>query len=197
MLGELSNPDKRIFALSFHVDYWNRLGWVDPFSQKTFSQRQRRYAQVLKDNRVYTPEMVVNGRDGFVGSDRRRAQLRIDQALDDAPEGTLVLGLSQGAKKDRLLLEYRLDVVFDSGVLNVALVEKNKKVDVPRGENAGRTLQHHHIVREFVTVKADSSGTVRLKIPNGLQRGDVDVIAFVQNRETMHVLAADMVSVNP
>ncbi|MFT5366807.1 MAG: hypothetical protein ACI8V2_001757 [Candidatus Latescibacterota bacterium] len=62
-------------------------------------------------------------------------------------------------------------------------------------EDMGRTLQHHHIVREFVTVKADSGGVVRLKIPKGLQVGDAEVIGFVQNKETMHILAANMVSV--
>ncbi len=191
MLGELSDVDQRIFALSFHVDYWNRLGWVDPFSQKAFSQRQRRYAQVLKDRRVYTPEMVVNGKDGFVGSDRQRAKHRIAQALRDTVDVSLDLTTQSGGNATRLQVVYRLDVVPENAVLHVALVEKMAQVQVPRGENAGRSLQHHHVVREFVSVKADTMGVVRLKIPDGLEREKIDVIGFVQDKVSMSILAAN------
>ena len=194
MLGELSNTKQRVFALSFHVDYWNRLGWIDPFSQKKFSQRQRRYAKVLKDRRVYTPEMVVNGQDGFVGSDRLRAKHRIEQALKKVPEIALGLNLAQGAKKDRLQVTYAMDVERDGAVLNVALVEKKTQVNVLRGENEGRLLTHHHVVREFVTVKADLSGMVRLKLPDGLDADDVDVIGFIQDKASMSILAVNSAS---
>lgn len=195
MLGELSNTEKRIYALSFHVDYWDRLGWRDPFGQKAFSKRQRRYAQVLKDRRVYTPEMVVNGRDGFVGSDRLRAKHRIEQALKDVPEISLRLNLTSGTQKGRLLVAYEIDVEQEGAVLNVALAEKKAEVNVPRGENAGRLLTHHNVVREFVTVKAEAGGTVRLKLPDGLQADDVEVIGFVQDKKTMSILAAQHASI--
>jgi hypothetical protein len=191
LLGELSDSQDRIFALSFHVDYWNRLGWIDPFSQKVFSDRQRRYAQVLNDRRVYTPEMVVNGKDGFIGSDRLRAEHRVEQALQTNPGFTLDLTVSDGYKKDRVQISYRLDAVPEKAVLNVALVEKSVEILVPRGENAGRTLHHHHTVREWVTVKADTAGAVRLVLPGGLEWGDVEIIGFVQDKETMHILAAN------
>lgn len=192
LLGELSAPEERIFALSFHVDYWNRLGWVDPFSDSDFSKRQRRYAQVLKDRRVYTPEMVINGQDGFIGSDRLRAQHRISQALKDSARVDLAMTFEVGPNDDRLKVHYQLDSVPDETVFHVALVERMAKVDVPHGENAGRTLQHHHVVREFVTVPADAQGTVRIKIPDGLQLGDFEIIGFLQHKKTMHILAADL-----
>lgn len=192
MLGELSDVDQRIFALSFHVDYWNRLGWVDPYSQKAFSQRQRRYAQVLKDRRVYTPEMVVNGKDGFVGSDRLRAKHRIAQALQETLNLSLDLGLRSADDETRLQVVYRLDVVPENAVLNVALVETLAQVHVPKGENAGRTLQHHHVVREFVTIKADTAGVVRLQKPDGLEREQIEIIGFVQDKTSMHILVANM-----
>ncbi len=174
------------------MDYWNRLGWVDPFSQKIFSQRQRRYAQVLKDRRVYTPEMVVNGKDGFVGSDRQRAKHRIAQALRDTVDVSLDLTTQSDDNGVRLQVDYRLDVVPENAVLHVALVEKMAQVHVPRGENAGRTLQHFHVVREFVTVKADTAGVVRLKIPDGLEREKIDVIGFVQDKVSMSIFTANL-----
>ena len=175
------------------MDYWNRLGWVDPYSQKSFSHRQRRYAQVLKDRRVYTPEMVVNGKDGFVGSDHQRAKHRIAQALRDTIDIYLDLAIQSDDHDVRLQVVYRLDVVPENAMLNVALVEKLAQVHVPRGENAGRNLLHHHVVREFVTIKADTVGVVRLKIPDGLEREKVDIIGFVQDKVSMSILAANIV----
>lgn len=72
---------KKIFAISFHVDYWNRLGWTDPFSDKKYSDRQSAYADQLNPGQVYTPQMVVNGEKEFVGSDQK--------ALNDALQHSL------------------------------------------------------------------------------------------------------------
>src|SRR5947208_3501621 len=62
-----------VIALSEHVDYWNQLGWADPFSSAGFTDRQRQYAEVLHGDGVYTPQMVVDGKTGFVGSDNQKA----------------------------------------------------------------------------------------------------------------------------
>ncbi|MEL7087271.1 MAG: DUF1223 domain-containing protein, partial [Planctomycetota bacterium] len=72
---------QRIFTLAFHVDYWNRLGWTDPFSDRAYSDRQRDYAVTLRERSIYTPQMVVNGTTGFVGSHARRAGQEIGRAL--------------------------------------------------------------------------------------------------------------------
>src|SRR5215471_1797760 len=79
VLRDLSGAD--LYPLSFHVDYWNELGWVDPFSAVWATERQRTYARALGERGVYTPEMIVNGRDAFVGSDRAHAARSIDKAL--------------------------------------------------------------------------------------------------------------------
>ena len=64
---------QRIYTLAFHVDYWDRLGWKDPFSEAAYSQRQNSYANGFGEDRIYTPQMIVNGRGGFVGSDAGEA----------------------------------------------------------------------------------------------------------------------------
>lgn len=168
------------------------MGWVDPFSDGDYSKRQRQYATVLKDNRVYTPELVINGRDGFVGSDRLRATHRIQAALADSSSVGLELTLKRGPKANRLLAEYVVGQVLEDAVVNVALLQKKAMVEIPRGENAGRTLTHHHVVREFVTVKAEASGQIRLKLPDELAFEDIDVIGFVQDKKTMHILGANL-----
>src|SRR5678816_1982458 len=78
--GEVAG--RQVVALSFHVDYWNDLGWADPFSLPAWTERQRQYAEALGDNRVYTPELVVAGQTGFVGSNG--GQIR--QAIGKAPK---------------------------------------------------------------------------------------------------------------
>jgi hypothetical protein len=78
-----------IFVLCYHVDYWNNLGWRDRFSDKAYSHRQRRYAEVLNLDGVYTPQMIVSGREEFVGSDRARAYRSIQTALQTPSALTL------------------------------------------------------------------------------------------------------------
>src|SRR5690242_801257 len=75
--------DVQIIPLAFHVDYWNNLGWMDRFSAPKFTQRQRDYGQAMKLRSIYTPQMVVNGHEEFVGSDREAAQKAIAQAASD------------------------------------------------------------------------------------------------------------------
>src|SRR5689334_14081460 len=73
LAAEARASGRRIFPLSFHVDYWNGLGWRDPWSTRTFTERQRNYARAL-GWRTYTPQMVINGAEHFVGSDERHAR---------------------------------------------------------------------------------------------------------------------------
>ena len=81
ILEDARKDGRRVFCLSFHVDYWNRLGWTDPYSAPAFSRRQQSYAQAFKNDQVYTPQMIVNGTEEFVGSDRHRSRAAIDAAL--------------------------------------------------------------------------------------------------------------------
>ncbi|HEU4536787.1 MAG TPA: DUF1223 domain-containing protein, partial [Polyangiaceae bacterium] len=82
-----------VYALSFHVDYWNSLGWVDPFSTSAYTHRQEAYAGRAGSRGLYTPQMFVNGGEGFIGSDRGRARRDVDRALGAAPPAAPRLGL--------------------------------------------------------------------------------------------------------
>src|SRR6516162_2207078 len=95
LLAELaSRPD--VLALSFHVDYWDRLGWKDPFSSREATQRQNRYAALLDLATVYTPQIVVDGGWQAVGSDRPDVEHALDLARRDRQEVPITLGLAQG-----------------------------------------------------------------------------------------------------
>jgi len=135
-----------IIALSEHVDYWNRLGWRDPFSSAELTARQQRYAEVFGTDRVYTPQMVVDGRTEFVGSDAARA----DRVIADAarqPKAAVRLSLAQGRLQIRVAPLPRRGVSAD---VLLAITENSLESNVSRGENAGRRLRHIAVVRRLI-----------------------------------------------
>ncbi len=136
-LGQQAN----VLPLSFHVDYWNYLGWADPFSQAAWSTRQQAYAQQLGGRGVYTPQLVIDGKVGMVGSNRGDVARQLKAA-----EATIPTALAATAQwsADRV----RIDVTAPAhAAVWVALYDRSTRIDVPRGENAGTTLQTTNPVR--------------------------------------------------
>jgi len=170
-----------VVALSFHVDYWNDLGWADPFSLPAWTERQRQYAQALGDNRVYTPELVVAGRNGFVGSngDWIRAAIR------EAPH---IAKLATTATWAADHVDITATAPADADVL-IALYEGTKSTKVTRGENRGETLGNAHVVRRLERVAAAGQrGTLTLKLDP--RWASVGAIAFAQRADKRIVASA-------
>lgn len=142
-----------IIALSVAVDYWDRLGWKDTFGSAENTERQRSYARARGDGEVYTPQVVINGRVHAVGSDGRK----IESALQRMQSGFL---------RDRIAMTAKVrnnDVIIHLGNarthqgalkanINLALVQSKGTVDIKHGENRGRKINYHNIVRKFKTV---------------------------------------------
>jgi len=183
---------KEVFALAFHVDYWNRLGWKDRFSEGAYSERQRIYAQKLKARSVYTPQMVVNGNVEFVGSSETEANRAITQALVKAEpvQVTLKMESQAGATTN---VSYEVSEGAGAAVINFALVEKGLFTVVQRGENSGRKLHHDNVVRLFKTETLTESGTgvFSITLPEGVDPSKAEIIAFVQQKESYQILGAD------
>lgn len=181
--------DQPVFALSFHVDYWNRLGWTDPYSSPDFTQRQRIYAAAAGARSVYTPQMIVNGSDGFVGSDAKLATQAVADALAVPQQADLEIARLPGGP-ETVQFEYRSRGLADA-TLSIALVQAAGTQDVPRGENTGRRLRHINIVRSFRTAEPAASGAGRASIdrPAGLN-GPTRLLVYAQERRTKRVLAA-------
>jgi hypothetical protein len=179
LLAELSQRGG-VYALEFHVDYWNSLGWRDPYSSARYSDRQRAYAG---DDQVYTPEMIVKGTNAFVGSDRERAEAAIAAGLGKRPP----VALEAHVAGDRLT--YRTSAAPKDAKLCVAIVDAHRTTKVPRGENAGRTLEHARVVRAFASATLTSAeGSIALpgKVPAGGA-----VVVFVQEASGVIVGAAE------
>lgn len=179
--ADAARTGRPVYALEFHVDYWNSLGWHDPFSAAAYSDRQRAYALALGEEQVYTPQMIVNGTNAFVGSNRARA----DAAIAAALKGTARVDLSITLTGDRL--SFRAPAAPAGARLCVAVVAPRQVVKVARGENAGRTLAHSQVVRAFTTRELDAQGSLRL--PGAVPKGG-EVIAFVQGGASGEVWGA-------
>jgi hypothetical protein len=188
--------DAEIVVLEEHVDYWNRIGWVDPYSAETYTRRQNQYAEAFGLDSVYTPQAVVDGRAELVGSDERRLQQSIAQAAR-VPKATLTIERPTGAARgDALIFSVRaegLGAAEEADVL-IALTEDRISTDVPRGENAGRHLVHSAVMRLGVRVgevkppATAFSGSATLSTQPGWQRANLRVVAFVQERRSLRIL---------
>jgi len=184
--------DEPVYPMIFHVDYWNDLGWRDVFSRPEFTQRQYSYARVFKDQGVYTPEMIVNGTDAFVGSNQD--QLQKDLGHELKLPAIAVLHVSLKKDDDSVWVKFDTQGASPDDVVNVALVERGLSTDVTAGENAGRTLHHNNVVKEFQTVPLSSSGQeVKLPLRKITDMSQASVIVFVQNPQTMLIEAAKQV----
>lgn len=184
LLAEIvkSQPDGvEIIALSEHVDYWDGLGWRDPFSSKQFTERQNRYAQQSWPNRVYTPQMVVDGATEFVGSDRGELAKAIAAAKARAKAAVMLVWT------DGNTLGVTISGAAKAGDVMFAITEDGISTDVKRGENAGRRLPHVRVVRSLIKVgQTDSTGAFALPLIATTQPGwntaSLRATVFVQTR---------------
>ena len=167
LLGEYaSNPN--VLLLAFHVDYWDYLGWRDPFALPISKQRQRGYVQSLQLSSAFTPQSIVNGQLSMVGSDRRRLQ----SALGEKVHGVHVMLAKTNNTLTITLPEAASKTAFD---IQLITYQKEASTSVPRGENAGNTLKEHNVVRSFQTLPRWNGQATHLNesltnIPSGANR---------------------------
>jgi hypothetical protein len=187
-------PEAEVVVLSMHVDYWNRLGWRDPFSSAQFSERQNYYSNTFNLDGVYTPQMVVDGRAQFVGSNLSEAQRAIKSVAKDKKANVELTVVD-----NELALDIT-DIPQHSGS-NVILViaEDNLSVKVKNGENGGRTLQHSAVVREFRTIGEltakdnNFKGKASLQLNADWKRKDLKLVVFVQNIQTGQIIGLNQI----
>ncbi|MEX8547651.1 MAG: DUF1223 domain-containing protein [Mucilaginibacter sp.] len=180
-----------VYILAFHVDYWNRLGWKDVFSSAAYSKRQNQYADWLNLQSIYTPQIVVNGRKEFIGSEEGTLRNAIKSSLQKPSPTTLTLD-DVKFDKDQINLQYKIEGTTNNASLVLALVQKSATTNVKGGENGGRTLAHVQIVRNLQTLNlgGKNNGSATIAIPSTLNNQSLEVIAFLQNNSNGQILAA-------
>lgn len=194
--GRGFNPE-RVVALAFHVDYWNYIGWVDPFAQSRYSERQRHAAARNQSRFVYTPQFMVNGKDYRRGTFRDDFGEKVAAVNRDKPRADLRLELNTSA--DALAVNGSA-VIADAAERAqaqawLALYENNLASNVTAGENRGKRLAHDFVVRDIIgPIGVDAKGRValehRFKLDPRWKQKDLGVAAFVQNARSGDVLQA-------
>jgi hypothetical protein len=174
-------------VLSYHVDYWNNLGWKDRFSKKEFSDRQAEYAQRLHLESVYTPQAIVNGTTQFVGSDEGSLWKAIKSYTRESNENISIE--TTAITHNKLFVKYQDASIGNNEELIVELVLKNAVTDVQRGENSGSTLHHINIV-EAISHEHDKSGIADFDLPEGFTKENYILVAFVQNKKSLEITNA-------
>jgi hypothetical protein len=191
----------QVIALEEHVDYWNDLGWRDPFSSSEWTARQYAYARSLGNGNAYTPQMVVDGTVEFVGSHSQKARETIATAASgnktpilltrgssnsaDVEEFTVRVGKLEGASRG------------DAAEVWLAITETGLHSAVTRGENAGEDLHHAAIVRTMRKVgeaktggEASFAGNASVSLKKEWKRDNLKAVVFLQEEKSRRILGA-------
>ena len=190
----------QVVPLSFHVDYWDYIGWKDPFASPRWSERQRQYGQAFHSNRIYTPQLVVNGRTECVGSQEKVVRQQIASALAAPPAAKVTREAGAPGADGRLRV--RVDAEMKSAAkadldLWVAVWETGLATPVGAGENASRTLHNDYVVRRLekaFTLPGKAGARESTEMVLGLdkrwRRGNLGVAAFLQDPATRAIYGA-------
>jgi hypothetical protein len=188
------SKDKPVYILAYHVDYWNSLGWKDVFSSADFSKRQRDYATYLHLQSVYTPQVIVNGRTEFVGSEESTLRNAIRADLQKASSAQLTLSVLK-TDQNQASLKYVTAGAGKNTVLLVAVLQQSAQTKVERGENGGHTLSHVQIVRKLQRVSlTGGDGLANVTLPHGFDTKTWEIIGFLQNTSNGAVIGATRVA---
>jgi hypothetical protein len=174
-----------IIVLGEHVDYWDNLGWHDRFSSHQYTERQNQYCERLRVEGPYTPQLIVDGTDQFVGNDAAHAVRAIQHA---AQNSKIKLTLSQpvvDGRKVSASVSLSASTVQTKGDLYAALVDPTDSTEVRGGENGGRRLQHVGVVRSLQRVGSlkdlgAKQVSFSLTAPGDTKPGEMRVVVFAQ-----------------
>ena len=189
-----------VIGLSEHVDYWDRLGWKDPFSSSDFTRRQEEYGRALRLEPIYTPQLIIDGKSQAIGSewpDVRKALIEAARAPRAVIAVTAEAQPSASAVTVSIVVRDLPAATVKGDVdVFVAIVEDNLTSEVLRGENARKQLHHSAVTRSLTKIgslgKTETAGEFSRAVPrDGSWRPEhLRAIAFLQDRPTRHVVGA-------
>lgn len=175
ILGEIAKDDN-VIALALHVDYWDYIGWKDQFAQSKFTNRQRDYARAAGERTIYTPQMVIGGKDHVIGS----RPMLIAKLLRDHAARTPAVNVQ--LKRQGTTVTIEADAATGlrrSAAVQLVTYRPNATVDIGRGENAGRRITYHNIVQEWIDI-GNWNGNDTF-IANAEVPADVPFVVLVQS----------------
>ena len=181
--------NQNIFLLDFHIDYFNT-PWVDPFSSAHNTARQDSYGKVFPGG-SYTPQMIVNGSQSLLGSNPKKVDAAVTKALSIKPSAKIDINSASLGKDGSVEVKFKAQNIPSDSLINIALVQNTVVQKVPTGENAGKTLTHHNVVRYMLTVPV-KTGIAKIYVPPKTSDyiPTYSIIAFRQDLGSMKILAA-------
>jgi hypothetical protein len=194
--GTRTSGGQWIVGISEHVTYWNSLGWSDPFSSTLYTDRQNAYSQRFHLEGVYTPQMVINGAQQIVGSDRAGLARAVQKEEAQRPQMSLRI-LSMNVAQTTLTVNFSAsgELPAQGADLIAVLADDSDRSSVLRGENSGRTLAHVAVARSIsrvARVQAAGERTVQIEIPSSIQATQGHhLILFAQTPGGGRVLGTD------
>ena len=195
LLGEVSNTysNDEVVALSYHVDYWNYIGWKDPFSKKAYSNKQRQYGSKFASSSIYTPQVVINGKTHFVGSKRDVMTSKLKAYLGKKSENEIILSRLEN-NSGLLSFNYKINGNIAAKKIRFVLAIKERVTAVGRGENRNRVLKNYNIVVKDIVNNLDANtGTSHIEIPELVNNTDkLMLVALVQTKDLSIVGASQV-----
>lgn len=183
-----------VIALSYHVDYWNYIGWKDPFSQAFFTEKQRQYASKFYSSSIYTPQVVVNGKEHFVGSSATKMKHKISEYSKGKASEKITISNSK-LKDDFVTFDYNFEGNTDHKNLRIVLVIDERKTNVKRGENRNKVLVNNNIVVAEQNFKLDkASGKGSIQVPKIVDDMDNLSIVLIVENDKLDILTATQIS---
>ncbi|WP_339639423.1 DUF1223 domain-containing protein [uncultured Sulfitobacter sp.] len=178
MLAELADRED-IIALALHVDYWDYIGWEDPFGDPAHAERQRGYAAVGGRRSVYTPELIVQGQTDIVGAKPMKLMDAVERHAEAAPQ--VALTLTRSGETVDIAAKPLTDAAAGPMHVHMLRYSPMEQTKVTRGENAGHVMEHSNVVRGW-QVLADWDGSAPLSL-TAKTKGDQPVVVIVQRQE--------------
>lgn len=186
LLDKTLSENKNVIGLSYHVDYWNYIGWKDPFSTKEYSNYQRAYASKFNSASIYTPQLVVNGRSHFTGSDKSKLYNRTQERDSYLPKSIAISNL----KRANGNIDFTVTSESKVDLITVVLVIEHRETEILRGENRNRTLSNSNIVVSRDVMSNTTGSAMSIPIPKLVKASDqLKLIAFSQDSD-LKVLSA-------
>lgn len=171
-----------VFALSYHVDYWDYIGWKDPFGKSEYTQKQRQYNIKFRNNSSYTPQLVVNGKEHFVGSSSSKMYNKIETYKNKKSINNIKL-INVESDNKKVTFDYNIGGNSTGKNIRAILVLDERTTQVKRGENRNRTLKNSNIVvAERSITLDDTKGRAAISIPEIVKPNEkIQLIILVEN----------------
>ena len=177
VIGEFTQTNE-ILGIGIHVDYWDYLGWKDQFASKSNTQRQYDYAKSLQERQVYTPQAVINGQTHEVGSRKSRIEGLINQ-LQKSGNG-LTVAMNVSISGDTLNIAVPNEADARDATLYLFSMSSKESVEIANGENGGKTLQYHHILRSIQPIGMVKANGLSINFPiSELKKDGNDCYALI------------------